>query len=249
MSRPEYRIPEEKTQEVFTLAAQLYAQHNSSYSVKELMEAGAEAKIPPEFIQQAIDQLQLQKSSTQQISKRSKAPLIGLAIGLPALLALGVAGWLFARNAATTAQVEQAPVETVNPIPNQTQVSDANLVASNFKCAGLDLRGQDLSGENLRGADCTRAQLTGANLRNVNLEGANLSQADLNGTNLSRANLRKADLAGADLVGADLSDTNLEGANLSNTDLKGANLRNANIRGADLAGAELEGADLNGAKK
>jgi hypothetical protein len=45
MNRPEYRIPEEKTQEVFTLAAQLYAQHNQSYSVKELMDAGAEAKI------------------------------------------------------------------------------------------------------------------------------------------------------------------------------------------------------------
>ncbi|MBD0303995.1 MAG: pentapeptide repeat-containing protein, partial [Tolypothrix sp. T3-bin4] len=66
MNRPEYRIPEEKTQEVFTLAAQLYAQHNQSYSVKELMDAGAEAKIPPEFIQQAVEQIQLQQWQTQQ---------------------------------------------------------------------------------------------------------------------------------------------------------------------------------------
>jgi hypothetical protein len=36
MNRSEFRIPEEKTQEVFTLAAQLYAKHNQSYSVKEL---------------------------------------------------------------------------------------------------------------------------------------------------------------------------------------------------------------------
>ncbi|MCA1991171.1 MAG: pentapeptide repeat-containing protein [Coleofasciculus sp. S288] len=243
----EYRIPEDKAQEVFTLAAQLYAQHNQSYSVKELMEAGAGAKIPPEFIQQAIDQLQLEKSSTQKLTKQSKARWIGLAIGLPVLLAMGVAGWLLTRNAATTAQVEEAPVETVNPLPSETLVTDANSSKSNFKCANLNLEGQNLSTQNLTGADCTNAQLTGANLSGVNLEGANLSKADLTDANLTGANLRRVDLAGADLSNADLSGANLEGANLSNTDLTDANLSGANIRGTDLAGAELDGAELNGA--
>ena len=58
MNRPEDRIPQDQTQEVFTLAAQLYAQHSQSYSVQELMAAGNEANIPPEFVQQAIAQIQ-----------------------------------------------------------------------------------------------------------------------------------------------------------------------------------------------
>ncbi len=238
MNRPEYRIPEEKTQEVFTLAAQLYAQHNQSYSVKELMDAGAEAKIPPEFIQQAIDQLQLQHSPTQQPvpTHRSKAYLVGLAIGLPILAGIAVAGWLLARNAATNAQVEKPPVETVQPIPGQPSLS------GNFKCANLNLEGQDLSGQDLRGADCTNAKLANTNLSAVNLEGANLSKTDLKNAKLNDANLKGADLAGADLAGADLSNTDLEGANLSNTNLKNAKLNNANLQGADLAGAKLEGA-------
>ena len=245
MSRPEYRIPEEKTQEVFTLAAQLYAQHNQSYSVNELIEAGAEAKIPPEFIQQAIDQLQLEHSPSQPLAaKRSKA-LIGLAIGLPLLAAIAVAGWLLVKNAAT----KEVPIQTVQPVPVQPPVSDDTSAVSNFKCAGLNLAGQNLSGQNLKGADCTKAKLTNANLSGVNLQGANLSGADLKNANLNSTNLKGADLAKANLAKANLSNADLEGANLSNTDLKGANLRNANIKGSDLAGAKLDGANLDGAKK
>lgn len=252
MSRPEYRIPEDKTQEVFTLAAQLYAQHNQSYSVKELMEAGAEAKIPPEFIQQAIEELQL--TSTQQSvptvqTKRSKY-LLGLAIGLPLLAAIGVAGWLLARNAATNAQVQQAPIQPVQPILDQPPLSDTNLGGGNFKCTDYpNLKRQDLIGKNLRNADCTRAALAGKDLSNLNLEVANLSRANLKNANLRGTNLRTADLTGADLTGADLSGANLEGANLSNTVLEKTNLSNGNLTNADLAGAKLEGANLIGAKK
>ena len=139
MNRPEYRIPEEKTQEVFTLAAQLYAQHNQSYSVKELMEAGSEAKIPPEFVQQAIDQLQLQHSPTQHpATQRSKA-LIGLVIGLPLLAGIALAGWLLTKNAATTAQVNEAPIQS-QPISGNPPVSDPTLGTGNFKCARLNLK-------------------------------------------------------------------------------------------------------------
>jgi BTB/POZ domain-containing protein KCTD9 len=247
MNPSEFRIPEEKTQEVFTLAAQLYAKHNQSYTVRELMEAGAEAKIPPEFIQQAIDQLELQHMPAQPLAnKRSKA-LIGLAIGLPLLAAIALMGWLVTRNAATTAQVTEASVQT-QPV-TQPPLSGVTQGASNFKCAGLDLTGQDLSGQNLKGADCTRAKLANANLRGANLEGANLSGAELKNANLNGANLKGADLARANLAKTNLSSANLEGANLSNTDLKGANLRDANIRGADLAGAKTEGANLDGTRK
>ena len=245
MNPPQDRIPEEKTQEVFTLAAQLYAQHNQSYSVQELMEAGAEAKIPPEFIQQAVEQIQLQRLQTQQplATKRPKPYVLGLAIGLPVLAAVALAGWLIPKNVATNPPANPALIS------GQPQVGDAMQGTGNFKCANLSLEGQDLSGRDLKGADCTNAKLANTNLKGVNLEGANLSRADLRNADLSGANLKGADLANADLSKAILSDANLEGANLGNSDLRNANLGNANLRRVDLAGAKTEGANLSGIKE
>ncbi|GAB4185752.1 MAG: hypothetical protein Fur006_24500 [Coleofasciculaceae cyanobacterium] len=258
MNRPdyripsEYRIPEDQAQEVFTRAAQLYAQHNQSYSVKELMEAGSEARIPPEFIQQAIEELQIQQSSAQKpvAPSQTKKLVVGLAIALPLLAAIAGIGWLLARNAATNAQ--QKPVQTEQPIAVQPPLAQP---VSNF-CAGLNLAGQNLSGQNLSNANCPNANFANAILSNTNLQGSklqssNLSKANLNGANLQGTDLRGADLTGADLANANLSGANLEGANLSKTDLRGANLKNANINRTDLAGAQLEGAnvDLSGAKQ
>ena len=244
MNRPEYRIPEDKTQEVFTLAAQLYAQHNQSYSVKELMDAGSEAKIPPEFIQQAIDQMQLQQVPAQQPvptrpTKRTKILVAGLAT---ALVAFG--GMFFLVKNALTNAGEKVQLQTIEPLPTETQVSDTNLQGGTFKCAGLNLKGQDLRGIDFRNADCTSANLAGANLSGVNLGGANLSRADLKNANLSGAKLTRGNFAEADLASADLSGADLENANLSNTNLKDANLSDANLKETDLANAKLEGATM-----
>lgn len=253
MNRPdyripsEYRIPEDQAQNVFTRAAQLYAEHNQSYSVKELMEAGTEARIPPEFIQQAIEELQIQQSPAHKPvpPSQTKKLVVGLAIALPLLAAIAGIGWLLARNAATNAQ--QQPVQTEQPIAVQPPLAQP---VTNFKCAGLDLTGQNLSGQNLSQANCTEAILTNANFSNSILQSSNLSKANLNGANLQGTDLRGADLTGADLANANLSGANLEGANLSKTDLRGANLKNANINRTDLAEAQLKGAniDLSGAK-
>lgn len=231
MNYPQDRIPEEKTQEVFTLAAQLYAQHNQSYSVKELMEAGAEAKIPPEFIQQAVEQIQLKRSQTQQLSThpsdRSKILLISLATGI---LALG--GLFFLAKS----QVKEAPVAT-NPIPAQPQVG------ANFsKC--IAIKGQNLQGANLAGADCTKADLSNTDLSGANLEGANFSGANLEKALLNGAKLQGTNLANAKLSNINLSGANLEGANLSGTDLQKANLRDAKLKGTDFAKANLKDATL-----
>ncbi len=239
MNRPDYRIPEDKAQEVFTLAAQLYAQHNQSYSVQELMEAGAEAKIPPEFVQQAIDQLQIthtQASVPSARTQRSKY-LLGLAIALPLLAGILGAGWLVARNAATNAR-EPAPVQ--QPISDEPPVA-ANPVTGSFKCANLNLAGQDFSGKNLSQSDCTKANLANANFSNTTLQSSNFSYAKLKNANLRGADLRGADLTGADLANADLSGAKLKGANLSKADLRGANLKDTNIGEADTAEAKLGG--------
>lgn len=255
MNRPdyripsEYRIPEDQAQEVFTRAAQLYAQHNQSYSVKELMEAGSEARIPPEFIQQAIEELQIQQSSAQKPvpPSQTKKLVVGLAIALPLLAAIAGIGWLLARNAATNAQ--QQPVPTEQPI--EVQQPPLAQPVTNFKCAGLDLAGQNFSGQNLSQANCTEANLAKANFSNSILQSSNLSKANLKGANLQGTDLRGADLTGADLANANLSGANLEGANLSKTDLRGANLKNANINRTDFAEAQLKGAnvDLSGARQ
>lgn len=248
MNRPELRIPEDKAEEVFTLAAQLYAQHNQSYSVKELMDAGVEAKIPPEFIQQAIDQIQLQQSAQPNIAQnKGYQPLVtGIAIAVPLLVALGAVAWFIPRNAATNPTINP-PAATLNP---PTQVTDVNQV-NNFKCQGLNLKNKDLRTENFRNADCTRGQLAGANLSGVNIQNANLSSADLSNANLSGANLKNANLTAANLSGANLSGANLENANLSKTDLNKANLKNATIQQTDFAEAKLKDAqiDILGATK
>lgn len=244
MNRPDVRIPEDKAQEVFTLAAQLYAQHDQSYSVQELMVAGTEAKIPPEFIQQALDQLQLQQVPPSGLIAPNKQLKSLLGFGLVALASLIAAGVAFSTLNVKSPQSESVRVNTTEPIPNQPQVSDANLGGSNFKCGDRNLAGANLSGENLSNADCTRANLAEANLSQSTLESANLSYADLAGADLTGADLADADLAGADLTGADLRGANLKGANLNQAQLEDARFSNANLEGVDLAGANLEGADL-----
>lgn len=239
MNYPHDRIPEEKTPEVFTLAATLYAKHNQSYSVKELMEAGAEAKIPPEFIQQAIEQLQLEHQKQSLSKPPSKPYLAALVIGIPVLTALAIVG-LIARNSMLNAQEKQVPFVPAQPVA-EAPLNNTTLPVGNFKCANLNLAGQDLRDKNFQGSDCTEAKLGKAILSKVNLQGANLSKADLSNAKLNDANLKDADLASANLQGADLTNANLEGAKLGNADLRNANIKGANLNQADLANAKTEG--------
>jgi uncharacterized protein YjbI with pentapeptide repeats len=247
MNRPEVRIPEDRAQEVFALAAQLYAQHEQSYSAQELMEAGTEAKIPPEFIQQALDRLQLQQVQPSGLVAPNQRFKSLLGLGLVALASLIAAGVAFSTLNAKSPQSESEKVNTTESIPNQPQVSDANLGGSNFKCGNRNLASTNLRGRNLNNADCTRANLAEANLSQSTLESANLSYANLAGANLTDADLAGADLAGADLAGADLTGANLEGANLNQAQLEDAIFGNANLEGVDFAGANLEGVDLTSA--
>jgi hypothetical protein len=60
MDNPAPKISEEQVSEVLALAARLQAQQKQSYSLDELIQAGAEANIAPEFIQQAVHQLESQ---------------------------------------------------------------------------------------------------------------------------------------------------------------------------------------------
>ena len=48
MNKPESRIPQEHTDEIFALAAELQTKQEQTYSVAELQKIGAEAHISPE---------------------------------------------------------------------------------------------------------------------------------------------------------------------------------------------------------
>lgn len=208
MSHQEPQIPETMAPEVFAVAARLYAEKNQSYYPAELMQAGAEAKIPPEFIQQAIAQVQSQQIQAHQSNKLSQPTRTKIKFfGIAAILLLG--GVL----AGAIAEFRPAP-EKVNP-------TGTNLEGSDFARAnleGADLRGKNLSRANLSRANLTNADLSGANLSGANLESANLKNANLSNSNLSHANLKRsnlenANLNGVKLDGTDLQDANTEGVN------------------------------------
>jgi LemA protein len=82
MNEPEPRIPTEKVSEVLALASRLQAEHSQDYSLSELMQAGAEANISPDFIQQAVEQIQTKPSLAQQRQQKLKVGLIGAGVAV-----------------------------------------------------------------------------------------------------------------------------------------------------------------------
>lgn len=193
------KIPADKIPEIFEYAARLSAEQQS-YSVEEVMQAGIEAKIPPESIQRAIAQFQ----SQQDKQLRGKSfPLNAIA-----LVAAFILGSLLT---ATFAGIQ--PTQSRGTTP--TNFLETNLEKANLK--RIDLRGRDLSYINL-----TKARLDRADLSNSNLSHANLSRARLRNANLSKVNLSNANLSRADLRNANLSGANLDGTDLSRARLEGA---------------------------
>jgi hypothetical protein len=80
MNNPEPRINRELAPEIFQLAAELYAQKQQEYSLTELIAIGEEAKIPAEFIQQAVDIIQAKEQKSQKIEVFKKHPKLRLAL-------------------------------------------------------------------------------------------------------------------------------------------------------------------------
>ncbi|WP_414527366.1 hypothetical protein [Nodularia chucula] len=94
MDNQENRLHRELAPEVFQLAAELYSQKQQEYSLQELILIGEEAKIPAEFIQQAVDLVQAKNKSRKiQFPKKFKNLKLVL-LGVAAVTAtLVVGGW------------------------------------------------------------------------------------------------------------------------------------------------------------
>lgn len=120
-------ISEQMTPEVFALASRLYAQKNQEYSLTELMQAGIEAQIPPEFIQQAVQQIQAKQFQARERQKQLKLFLISIG----AVITLwGVWTYNTLKSAAQKvdsawAQVENQFQRRADLIPNLVSVTQA----------------------------------------------------------------------------------------------------------------------------
>lgn len=86
MNNSDTRISEAIAPKVFARAAHLYAQAEQGYSLEELVQAGAAANIPPEFIRQAVQQVQAEQAQTQERSEMLKQVAI---VGGIVLMLLG----------------------------------------------------------------------------------------------------------------------------------------------------------------
>ncbi len=82
MKEPQTRIPKEIVPEVFALAARLQAQKQQSYSLAELTQIAVEANIAPEFIQEAIQQIQVKQIQAHKRQQKLKVGLISAGVGI-----------------------------------------------------------------------------------------------------------------------------------------------------------------------
>ncbi|MEH1951979.1 MAG: hypothetical protein V7K77_34250 [Nostoc sp.] len=114
MNNSKVRIPKEIAPDVFALAAQLYAQENQDYSLEEIMQAGAEVQIPPEMIQQAIQQIQAKQIRERDRQRRLKLILTSGGIGA----AIALFGFWTYNTVASNATPKGRSLEANLPSPN-----------------------------------------------------------------------------------------------------------------------------------
>ena len=100
------RISKQIVPDVFAIASHLHAQKNQDYSLAELTQAGAEAQIPPELIQQALQQIEQAQIQTRERQQKLKVILISGSAG--AALALGGL-WAYNTLASNFTQVKRSP--------------------------------------------------------------------------------------------------------------------------------------------
>lgn len=125
MNNQNSRIPENIAPEVFALASRYYANQTQSYSASELVQAGSEAQIPAEFIQQAIQDIQAQQKRRQR--QRRMVQTIG-----GSLLAVSTIWSIWTYNSLSStasnvdakwAQVENQMQRRADLIPNLVRVT------------------------------------------------------------------------------------------------------------------------------
>ncbi len=134
MSNQEIRIPEDIASEVLDLASRYYAEQEKSYSDSELVEAATEAGIPPQFIEQAIKDVQAQHQQKLEQQKqviKHRQMLLKISAAFLAAIALWNV-WTYnslsgaaLKTEAAWAQVENQLQRRTDLIPNLVTVTQA----------------------------------------------------------------------------------------------------------------------------
>ena len=117
MKYSKFRIPEDTAAEVFALASQYYAEKDQSYSVLDMVEAGAEVHIPPEFIQQAIQEIQ----TRQKRAKQQRQLLFKVGAGMLVAIALW-SGWTYNSISNTESKVDLAWAQVENQLQRRADL-------------------------------------------------------------------------------------------------------------------------------
>jgi hypothetical protein len=89
MNNSKVRISKDIAADVFALAAESYTKESQDYSLEELIQAGEEVEIPPEFIVRAVQQIKAKQIQARERQQKLKLILISGSVGA-ALMLLGV---------------------------------------------------------------------------------------------------------------------------------------------------------------
>ncbi|MEQ9485649.1 LemA family protein [Coleofasciculus sp. F4-SAH-05] len=120
-------IPEEIVPEVLEIASRNYANNSQAYSASELIQAGSEAQIPGEFIQQAIQEVRSRQKRRQK-QRKILATIGASVLAISVIWSIGTYN-SFSRHAsqaeAQWAQVENQLQRRADLIPNLVQVTQA----------------------------------------------------------------------------------------------------------------------------
>jgi LemA protein len=134
MNESNSRIPEEIADDVLRVASELYAKTQNSFSVSDLQVAGQEVNIPPELIDQAIEQVKEQRRLEEEKrlqAKQTKRTLSFVGAGLATVAALwGILSYNSLNNSsqqvdAAWAQVENQLQRRADLIPKLVNVTKA----------------------------------------------------------------------------------------------------------------------------
>lgn len=111
---PNDRISNQKATELFALAARLQAQRQHEYSSTELMQAGTEADLSPDILQEAL-QLMQAKQRQDQYRRRNLRLIVGSGIAGAAIALSGI--WAYSTFTSHSTQQERLP----EPIPEKAE--------------------------------------------------------------------------------------------------------------------------------
>lgn len=130
------RISRQQAAEIFSIAAQLQAKKQQDYSHAELIQAGTEAGISSDVIQEALQQMQKNEQQTQ--AQRQKLRLqLGSGLAGAAIVLLGILGYSALKGTPAFGGANQPNVQVASNLTNSPAAPVPDNTASTFTGTGV----------------------------------------------------------------------------------------------------------------